>query len=170
MYAEGTCRKNVLCLPNRRDLFTHVNVTASCVCVSLRCIPSDKVMMIQNIAVDQRFANGTQGRLLHWHPSATQSKGKALPAYCQELSGRFCKESALSKKELMPGGCSYFFCLPQCVRDLGTEHASVSVNDYYSYYYTSVKTAQQHEKICDQTLTSWISEPGKKPCMQRASR
>ena len=82
-----------------------------CVCVCVR-LPSDKVMMIQNIAVDQRFANdnGTQGRLLHWHPSATQSKGKALPAYCQELLARFCKESALSKKELMPGGCSFFVC------------------------------------------------------------
>ena len=118
-----------------------------CVCVSVRCFPSDKVMMIQNIAVDQRFANGTQGRLLHWHPSATQSRGKALPAYCQDLLGRFCKESALSKKELMPGGCSYFFCLPQCVRDLGTEHASVSVqNAYYHCYYTSCNSAQQPEK------------------------
>ena len=68
-------------------------------------LPNDKVMMIQNIAVDQRFANGTQGRLLHWHPSATQSKSKALPAYCQELLARFCKESALSKTELMPGAC-----------------------------------------------------------------
>ena len=62
-----------------------------------------KVMMIQNIAVDQRFANGTQGRLLHWHPTATESKRKALPAYCQDLLVRFCKESALSKTELMPG-------------------------------------------------------------------
>ena len=62
-----------------------------------------KVMMIQNIAVDQRFANGTQGRLLHWHPIATESKRKALPAYCQDLLVRFCKESALSKTELMPG-------------------------------------------------------------------
>ena len=79
-----------------------------CARVCELCFPRDKVMMIQNIAVDQRFANGTQGRLLHWHPSATQSRGKALPAYCQELLGRFCKESALSKKELMPGGCSCF--------------------------------------------------------------
>ena len=69
-------------------------------------LPKDKVMMIQNIAVDQRFANGTQGRLLHWHPVATQSKGKALPAYCQELVVRFCKDSSLSSKtELMSGAC-----------------------------------------------------------------
>ena len=91
------------------ETFSRMLMSQLHVCVSVRCLPSDKVMMIQNIAVDQRFANGTQGRLLHWHPSATQSKGKALPAYCQELSGRFCKESALSKKELMPGGCSCFF-------------------------------------------------------------
>ena len=68
-------------------------------------LPNDKVMMIQNIAVDQRFANGTQGRLLHWHPVATANKDKALPAYCQELLVRFCKESALNKTELMPGDC-----------------------------------------------------------------
>ena len=70
-----------------------------------------KVMMIQNIAVDQRFANGTQGRLLHWHPTATQSIRKALPAYSQDLLGRFCKESSLSKTELMPGAC--FCCTVQ---------------------------------------------------------
>ena len=58
--------------------------------------------MIQNIAVDQRFANGTQGRLLHWHPAATESIRKALPAYSQDLLARFCKESSLSKQEMMP--------------------------------------------------------------------
>ena len=42
---------------------------------------SPKVMMIQNIAVDERFANGTQGRLLHWYPAATENIRKALPAY-----------------------------------------------------------------------------------------
>ena len=136
----------------------------------LLCFPSDKVMMIQNIAVDQRFANGTQGRLLHWHPSATQSRGKALPAYCQELLGRFCKESALSKKELMPGVCSCCFCLLECMKDLGTKYASVSLNGCSSHYYTSFNAAPQQEKTCDQTLTSWISEPGKRTCMQRASR
>ena len=62
-----------------------------------------RVMLIQNIAVDQRFANGTQGRLLHWHPGATESRRKALPAYCSELLVRFCKESALAKMEMMPG-------------------------------------------------------------------
>ena len=36
--AEGTCRRNVLCLPKRRDLFRDVNVTASCVCACLRTL------------------------------------------------------------------------------------------------------------------------------------
>ena len=30
----------------------------------------------------QRFANGTQGRMLQWHPGSTESKRRALPAYC----------------------------------------------------------------------------------------
>ena len=46
--------------------------------------------------------HGSQGRLLHWHPEATASLRKALPAYCTELSARFCKEGALSKVEMMP--------------------------------------------------------------------
>ena len=81
-----------------------VELFTMCVAVRIRCMLSEcpKVMMIQNIAVDQRFANGTQGRLLHWHPAETESKRKALPAYCQDLLVRFCKESALSKTELMP--------------------------------------------------------------------
>ena len=39
----------------------------------------------------QRFANGTQGRLLQWHPAANESKRRALPAYCPDLLARFCK-------------------------------------------------------------------------------
>ena len=61
-----------------------------------------RVMLISNIAVDERFANGTQGRLLHWHPGATESKRRALPAYCSDLLARFCKESSLSKQEMLP--------------------------------------------------------------------
>ena len=74
-----------------------------CCPIFMYVIRVPEVMMIQNIAVDQRFANGTQGRLLHWHPAETESKRKALPAYCSDLLVRFCKESALSKTELMPG-------------------------------------------------------------------
>ena len=61
-----------------------------------------RVMLISNIAVDERFANGTQGRLLHWHPGATESKRRALPAYCSDLLARFCKESSLKKLEMIP--------------------------------------------------------------------
>ena len=45
---------------------------------------------------------GTQGRLLQWHPGACESKRKALPAYCPDLLARFCKESSLSKQEMLP--------------------------------------------------------------------
>ena len=61
-----------------------------------------RVMLISNIAVNERFANGTQGRLLHWHPGSTESKRRALPAYCSDLLARFCKESSLSKQEMLP--------------------------------------------------------------------
>ena len=61
-----------------------------------------RVMLTSNLAVDERFANGTQGRLLHWHPGATESKRRALPAYSGELLARFCKESSLSKVEMVP--------------------------------------------------------------------
>ena len=43
-----------------------------------------------------------QGRLLQWHPAATDSKRKALPAYCPDLLARFCKETSLSKAEMLP--------------------------------------------------------------------
>ena len=52
--------------------------------------------------VRQRFANGTQGRLLQWHPGATESTRKALPAYCPDLLARFCKETSLAKQEMLP--------------------------------------------------------------------
>ena len=53
------------------------------------------------MAVDSRFANGTQGRLMHWHPESVASK-KALPASFHDLLVRFVKESALAKRELFP--------------------------------------------------------------------
>ena len=59
-------------------------------------------MISSNLAVDQRFANGTQGRLLVWHPGATESKRKAVPAYCPDLLARFCKETSLQKQEMLP--------------------------------------------------------------------
>ena len=43
-----------------------------------------------------------RGRLLQWHPGATESKRRALPAYNPDLSARFCKESSLAKREVLP--------------------------------------------------------------------
>ena len=53
-----------------------------------------------NLALDQRFANGTQGRLLCWAPEKAESR-KALQSSHPELFARFVKESSLKKKELL---------------------------------------------------------------------
>ena len=60
-----------------------------------------RTMLVSNLAVDQRFANGTQGRILHWHPASVLSK-KALPSSHPELIARFAKESSLRKQEMYP--------------------------------------------------------------------
>ena len=60
-----------------------------------------RVMLTSNLAVEQRFANGTQGRLMYWNPPRT-SKGKSLYSSHPELLARFLKESALHKQELFP--------------------------------------------------------------------
>ena len=63
---------------------------------SMRC------MLTANLCVEQRFANGTQGRLMEWHPGATENKRRAVPAYHHDLMARFCKESSLSKASMCP--------------------------------------------------------------------
>ena len=60
-----------------------------------------RAMLVSNLAVEQRFANGTQGRLLYWHPEKAQ-RGKALYATHPELLARFAKESAMQKREMFP--------------------------------------------------------------------
>lgn len=60
-----------------------------------------RVMLVSNLAVDQRFANGTQGRLLYWHPPSVACN-KALPASHPELLARFAKETAMHKREMYP--------------------------------------------------------------------
>ena len=60
-----------------------------------------RVMLVSNLAVEQRFANGTQGRLMHWNPPSTE-KGKAIYSSRPELLARFAKESALHKPEMFP--------------------------------------------------------------------
>ena len=61
-----------------------------------------RCMLNANLAVDQRFANGTTGRLLQWHPGSTENKRRAIPAYNPDLLVRFCKESALSTAHMLP--------------------------------------------------------------------
>ena len=60
-----------------------------------------RVMLVSNLAVEQRFANGTQGRLMYWNPPSAE-KGKVLYSSRPELLARFVKESALNKRELFP--------------------------------------------------------------------
>ena len=43
-----------------------------------------------------------EGRLLQWHPGATENKRRAIPAYNPDLLARFCKESSLTKREMLP--------------------------------------------------------------------
>ncbi len=88
-----------------------------------------RVMLVSNLDVKQRFANGTshlfgvyacmssvtgcvlwvmhfmlplgtQGRLLSWFPDKLPHK-KAISASCPELTARFMKESALEKKQML---------------------------------------------------------------------
>ena len=56
---------------------------------------------MSNVAVDQRFANGTQGRLLSWTPASVESS-KALSAGHPELTARFAKESAIERQSMVP--------------------------------------------------------------------
>jgi hypothetical protein len=60
-----------------------------------------RCMLVANLALDQRFCNGAQGRALHWHPEKTQS-GKAISSSHPELLVRFVKESSLLKAEMLP--------------------------------------------------------------------
>ena len=60
-----------------------------------------RAMLVANLDVEQRFANGTQGRLMQWSPERSQ-RGKALYSSHPELSVRFVKESSLRKREMFP--------------------------------------------------------------------
>ena len=51
--------------------------------------------------VQQRFANGTQGRLLSWFPDNLPQKRTAISASCPELTTRFVKEASMTKKEML---------------------------------------------------------------------
>ena len=60
-----------------------------------------RAMLVSNLDVEQRFANGTQGRLMYWVPEMNQ-RGKALYSSHPELSVRFVKEASLQKREMFP--------------------------------------------------------------------
>ena len=60
-----------------------------------------RAMLVSNLALDQRFCNGCQGRILHWHPKKAQ-KGKAISASHPELLVRFAKETSMKKAEMFP--------------------------------------------------------------------
>lgn len=58
-----------------------------------------RVMLVSNLRVESRFANGAQGRLLYWSPDP---KGNVpVPAYHNDLVLRFVKESSLQKREMI---------------------------------------------------------------------
>ena len=59
-----------------------------------------RVMLSANLAVDSRFANGTQGRVMMFHPQSTDDKRSAVSACHSGVMARFLKEASLQKKEL----------------------------------------------------------------------
>eukprot|EP00973_Karenia_brevis_P065935 9165456-Karenia_brevis.AAC.1 len=62
-----------------------------------------RAMLLSNHAVDQHFANGTQGRVVMWHPTTgTGPKWNKVDAVHPELFVRFVKESSSDKDELLP--------------------------------------------------------------------
>ena len=61
-----------------------------------------RAMLAANLVVDQRFANGTQGRIMMFNPKRTQDKRAALPSCHRDLMARFLKETSVNKRELFP--------------------------------------------------------------------
>ena len=57
-------------------------------------------MLVSNLDIEQRFANGTQGRILYWNPGKVQKK-KAISAAYPELTCRFAKEASFTKPEML---------------------------------------------------------------------
>ena len=51
--------------------------------------------------LDRHLANGTQGRLISWHPEKPDKDKKALLASHPDLTARFVKEGSVSKSELV---------------------------------------------------------------------
>ena len=60
-----------------------------------------RTMLVSNLDVQQRFANGTQGRLLYWFPDKLSQKRKAISASCPDLAARFVKEASMTKTDML---------------------------------------------------------------------
>jgi len=60
-----------------------------------------RVMLLANLAVEQRFASGAQGRVTWWSPDVVNPK-KAVKASHPDICIRFTKEKALLKHEMFP--------------------------------------------------------------------
>ena len=61
-----------------------------------------RVMMVANLSLANRFANGTQGRVLYWNPEDAPRQKAGVLASHPELMARFAKESSMRKTELLP--------------------------------------------------------------------
>ena len=59
------------------------------------------MMLTANLSVQDRMANGTQGRLLQWQPDRDADDKKALLASHPELQARFLRETALKKSTFL---------------------------------------------------------------------
>ena len=70
-----------------------------------RCTLSGSTFLIREHGgggtLDRHLANGTQGRLISWHPEKPTKDKKALLASHPDLTARFVKEGSVSKSELV---------------------------------------------------------------------
>lgn len=60
-----------------------------------------RCMLVSNLAVDNRFANGTQGRVLYWSPDISSAQRKAVMSSRPDVFVRFAKESSMQKAEMV---------------------------------------------------------------------
>ena len=60
-----------------------------------------RCMLVSNLAVDNRFANGTQGRVLYWSPDISSAQRKAVMSSRPDVFARFAKESSMKKAEMI---------------------------------------------------------------------
>ena len=58
-----------------------------------------RCMLTSNVSVENRFANGSQGRLLQWQPEKTEKK--AFLASHPDLQARFLKEGSMKKQTFL---------------------------------------------------------------------